>query len=487
MRKFFDSIKNNKWNKSNAIVDGGAIKLSADAFCEQKISVFKGNIQVYLSGRKKVGDGKIVFSIKSESRTLFSKEIIFSSQLWSEHSFEFEADENEECSIILFRERRSAGSVEIGRLKIDSHTISKEDFLDTYSMAQEPIRTNVACIIPYEIYGGAEVYLKNFLHVMSDSFKITLYMFGENKIEKYVPGNVSIKTVKNIEFLKSALVANEYDSILFYNRADIYFALLELKKDPNFYSKLVEIYHSDFEWNGSLSRISEREQIQMISVSESLGKKFDVMREIIPISIDIESYHETVQNEKLRKLLKRNGEILIGTIARLSPEKNLEYLFELAAKLPKATFVVFGDGPLMQSFKSKNAKNVYFEGFADNVAECLKTFDAFVLPSKMEGTPISIIEAMASGVPVFVSKVGAIPDVVSHGETGWFLSMNAQDDASLISAKYKDLSVTEAAYSFVVERNDVYRNVKKLESILSAVPKSMRRSSNDIVLNGFYI
>src|SRR5690606_4372572 len=81
-------------------------------------------------------------------------------------------------------------------------------------------------------------------------------------------------------------------------------------------------------------------------------------------------------------------------------------------------------------------------------------FDAFMLTSKMEGTPISILEAMASGVPVFTSNVGQISSIIEDGETGFFLSDNPSKDAQLIRDNMFNHDVILQARKYVEETHD---------------------------------
>jgi glycosyltransferase involved in cell wall biosynthesis len=64
------------------------------------------------------------------------------------------------------------------------------------------------------------------------------------------------------------------------------------------------------------------------------------------------------------------------------------------------------------------ADAVWLPGSRTDIAELMRGFDLFVLPSIAEGTPVTILEAMASGLPVVASKVGGIPEVVDEGATG---------------------------------------------------------------------
>jgi glycosyltransferase involved in cell wall biosynthesis len=153
---------------------------------------------------------------------------------------------------------------------------------------------------------------------------------------------------------------------------------------------------------------------------------------------------------------------VIGTIANFYPPKGLEYLIEAANILgrrstqiefaaqntqinaeasasisvsPKADnlrvsadikFIIIGEGEergkLEGLIKKHNLeKTVFLTGTILNASKYLKAFDIFVLPSVKEGFPWTVLEAMSAEIPVIVTKVGAVPDIIENGENGFLL------------------------------------------------------------------
>src|SRR5207245_3898009 len=73
-------------------------------------------------------------------------------------------------------------------------------------------------------------------------------------------------------------------------------------------------------------------------------------------------------------------------------------------------------------------RDTRFLGYQEDVAQFYAAFDALVLPSSNEGTPVSAIEALAAGRPVVATRVGGVPDVVRDGEDGFLVEAGATDE-----------------------------------------------------------
>lgn len=129
---------------------------------------------------------------------------------------------------------------------------------------------------------------------------------------------------------------------------------------------------------------------------------------------------------------------VIGTVGRMWPIKDHITLVHAFARLcqlaPQRTLrlVIVGDGPQRQSVEQLitqlNLKNqIKITGWRDDVHELLQEFDLFVLSSLAEGTPLTILEAMAVGLPVVATAVGGVPDVVIEQQTGQLAPPNNPD------------------------------------------------------------
>lgn len=134
---------------------------------------------------------------------------------------------------------------------------------------------------------------------------------------------------------------------------------------------------------------------------------------------------------------------VIGTVGRLQDVKDQATLIDafalLRAELPEARLrlVLVGDGPLRAQLQARAREravqdSVCFAGPRSDVAPVMRSFSLFALSSIAEGTPVTLLEAMASGLPVVATAVGGIPDLVEQGVCGTLVP--PQDPQALAAA-----------------------------------------------------
>ncbi|MCR4403313.1 MAG: glycosyltransferase [Firmicutes bacterium] len=123
----------------------------------------------------------------------------------------------------------------------------------------------------------------------------------------------------------------------------------------------------------------------------------------------------------------RTDAVLIGTAARLIPDKGVGVLVHALARLRRwglrPMALIAGDGPARRDLEALAARlgvanQLRFLGFVEDMARFYAAIDVFVLPSLSEGMPLSLLEAMAAGVPVVATRTPGTEEVVAPG-MGW--------------------------------------------------------------------
>jgi len=122
-------------------------------------------------------------------------------------------------------------------------------------------------------------------------------------------------------------------------------------------------------------------------------------------------------------------------VGRFNEQKNHRRLLEAFARFrkeyPKAQLQLLGDGELLENTKAYAKQlaledNVQFLGSQGNVYPYLQQGDLFLLPSDYEGMPMTVIEAMGTGLPIVATNVGGLPDMILHGQSGLLTQLSAE-------------------------------------------------------------
>jgi glycosyltransferase involved in cell wall biosynthesis len=170
---------------------------------------------------------------------------------------------------------------------------------------------------------------------------------------------------------------------------------------------------------------------QVICVSETGRKELrglglNVGVSVIHPPIDIDEMNKYLTGRKDRST-RPQREVTIGIVARLSEEKRHADLIEafslLSKKYTGINLLIVGEGPLRSQLEALTRRlgidgRIKFVGFQEELHSCLDGMDIFVLPSRTEGAPIAIMQAMVWGLPVVASRVGGIPEIVDDQVTG---------------------------------------------------------------------
>ena len=131
---------------------------------------------------------------------------------------------------------------------------------------------------------------------------------------------------------------------------------------------------------------------------------------------------------RLRSELGLEGDaLLLGMVCRLVEQKGIPYALEAMRRLrtqyPRAHLVIAGDGEKADELRRLAsalgiADRTHWLGWRSDAADLMSAFDLLLVPSLWEGFGLVLLEAMARRVPVIASRVGAIPEVIIHGESG---------------------------------------------------------------------
>lgn len=172
---------------------------------------------------------------------------------------------------------------------------------------------------------------------------------------------------------------------------------------------------------------------------------------LINNGVDLQRFTCREKNDLIRKsdALFSEDHFVIGTVGRLQEVKNhlalidafllLRTRFPLEAAL--ARLMIVGDGPLLETLKNRIRQEgltefIKLPGARNDIPELLRGLSLFAMSSLAEGTPVVLLEAMASGLPVVATRVGGIPDLVVHEQTGYLVESTNVEALAAAMGRY---------------------------------------------------
>ena len=256
------------------------------------------------------------------------------------------------------------------------------------------------------------------------------------------------------------------------------------------------VFHSYFNWwktklYQAIEKRLAKKTTGIIAISElqknDLALKYKICElekiEIINLGLDLGPFNEnkTDNRNKTRTAFGLNdSEIAIAIVGRLAPIKNHDLFLKCASVIhektsKKVVYFIVGGGEEFTSIEEKvNALKA--KGIDIRMTSWIKDINTFnagmdilCLTSKNEGTPVSLIEAQAAGIPFVATKVGGIKDIVSENNTGYLVDLNDSDAfieklLHLIENENKRQEMSQKGWPFVQEKFQYKTLIAKTDS-----------------------
>ncbi len=185
-------------------------------------------------------------------------------------------------------------------------------------------------------------------------------------------------------------------------------------------------------------RMLSRRRVRLAAVSRNLARELAELWSvpasrfaIVENGVDTRRFSPRQRDGTARQLRQQmDARFVCVTVASLTPAKSPFLWLEALKLLPHECGVVWvGDGPMRWELAEAARKvglqqRLIVTGFKEDVRPWLAAADAFVLTSRTEALPVSLLEAMACGLPVVAPRVGAIPTLIEHQQTGLLYEPN---------------------------------------------------------------
>jgi len=337
--------------------------------------------------------------------------------------------------------------------KYESHVVTRETALinlkpaKDYSVNEKD--SNVLVAIPWMTFGGAETLIYNFCRELKKTYDISFitglpseheweWKFKEITPNIYHLANLFDTQELYLDFISLYIETRNIKLIHIIHTSFMFPFLAELKKRhpdvkvvATMFNDRAEHFELSVQNQDSIDTFSTDNQLVADHYRSVLSDDKTVAR--IPNGINCyddynpEKFDRETERQKLGIGEKDTAVFFIG---RLSEEKNPDVFLEVAEKVSskqknsdvKTKFFVIGDGQMRgvveKMVRKIDSPDVTYLGYKAYVGSYLSAADIFVLPSSVEGFPLSILEAMAMKVVVVASRVGAVPDVIESGKNG---------------------------------------------------------------------
>ena len=205
----------------------------------------------------------------------------------------------------------------------------------------------------------------------------------------------------------------------------------------------------------------------------------------IPNGIDVSYYSAdlTDRNQTRKRLGFSEPDVVIGFSGRLDPVKNLDRLLNIFASCFRQEshfrLLIVGDGPERKRLENLSREKsvqgyVVFTGQQEEVVSYVRAMDVFLQTSLREQMPMSVLEAMAVGVPVVATEVGEIPYLIDHGIDGFILEVDAPIEAYVrtlfaLLSRPERARVGEAGRRKIVDHFEEKRMVQQYKTVIQAI------------------
>ncbi len=291
--------------------------------------------------------------------------------------------------------------------------------------------TNILHIIDTLGIGGAEKVMIGAVKSLPEMRHHVVYLNGSDALACQLPVSCKIKKL-NYRYTKLDIprCAIELRRYIRKNNIDVVhshlfiatlIARLACPKDVKLITTIHSLPSKNYfvsRMNKWLEKITYRKRHHLVAICREV---FNDYNQCIGVKGPYTILYNYVEDEyytaKYRKM-NFNGILRLVAVGNLKPAKNYPYLIEAFKSMPKNVHLdIFGTGPLQRQLQTEIEKynlNIRLCGVRDDIHNVLRNYDAFIMSSVFEGQPISLLEAMACGMPAILSDIPVLREATDN-------------------------------------------------------------------------
>jgi O-antigen biosynthesis protein len=388
-----------------------------------------------------------LFFYRSHGNTLSNSDAVLGNDVQAEKICEFNADV---LTPDAFRLGRRRAALEIRTPNPLRNMLRSGD-----DIAKRDTRT-LMLAVPYLILGGAERLLSAIVaHLASHGWRVVIVSTVHSDASNGDTTEWFRQTTNEIfhlpRFLRQDrwrdfvdyLFASRNISVLWVVGSAFMYDCLPALKHTYKHLKIVDLLFNTVGHVGNNRRYADYIDLNLVENTEvqqwliDAGESPDRIRLIESgVDLDVNS-----PGEKNPALLAQHGipsgRLIVGFSGRWSDEKDPLGFVEIAKRVPshvRVTFVITGAGPLDGALRAAVQQASFPRGrfiicgSVPELAPYLRLYDLLLLPSRIDGRPNVVMEALANGTPVIASRVGALPDLLEDGQQGYLCEPGDYDE-----------------------------------------------------------
>jgi glycosyltransferase involved in cell wall biosynthesis len=358
-------------------------------------------------------------------------------------------------------------------------------------------RHRVAFYVDSTTVGGAEIVLRDLVETLDARFEVTVIGADETVVDTVAGWRAGAERVVVPPILSRRdfaamrahrrlfkLLRPEILHVNLHHLGSCQWTLLVARTVPSI--RVVAVEHSLVPAGSLSSRLLKRLTSRLLHAHVAVGERSarEVERIVGLRRGQVSTIHNGVHKRRPVAHNGQAGRLQLGWIGRFDRAKGIDVLLDALVDVPEATLLLVGEGDEEPALRAQVARlalddRVEFRAWSDDARAELDAVDVFVLPSRSESFPLTVLEAMIVALPVVASDVGSVSEAVVDGKTGLLVP---PDDAPALSAALRSLAddpelrarMGRAGREVANGRFDVPTMTRQYEALYVALTESRR-------------